>query len=391
MSAHADPSDGRRAARLAEMLRERGLDALLVESPADVRYLTGFSGSHGMAVLRATAAAADTAAGADAAPGADAREAGEGVHLFLTDFRYTTQAGEQVPAAFAREIVTGELLDAAAAALEGSEGRLGFDDASLTVARHRRLVEKLPQGWEAVACAGLVERLRLVKERFEIARIRAAAELADEALREILEGGLAGRSERDVAIELELRMRRLGAEGPSFSSIVAAGAHAALPHAEPRDEPIPRDVLVTIDWGALYDGYCSDCTRTYATGEGISARAREVYELVLAAQEAGLAAVKAGPSGREVDAVARAVIEQAGHGEHFGHGLGHGVGLEIHEGPRLSRTAGEEPLRAGNVVTVEPGVYLPGELGVRIEDLVVVGEGAQEVLTSLPKALTVVS
>jgi Xaa-Pro aminopeptidase len=391
MSAHADPSEGRRAARLAAMLGERGLDALLVERPADLRYLTGFSGSHGMAVLRATAPAADTAAMAGTAPGAEAREAGEGVHLFLTDFRYTTQSGEQVPAAFAREIVTGELLDAAAATLQGSEGRLGFDDASLTVARHRRLVEKLPQGWEAVACAGLVEGQRLVKERFEIARIRAAAELADEALREILEGGLVGRSERDVAIELELRMRRLGAEGASFSSIVAAGAHAALPHAEPRDEPIPRDVLVTIDWGALHDGYCSDCTRTYATGEGISERAREVYELVLAAQEAGLAAVQAGPSGREVDAVARAVIEQAGHGEHFGHGLGHGVGLEIHEGPRLSRTAGEEPLRAGNVVTVEPGVYLPGELGVRIEDLVVVGEDAQDVLTSLPKALTVVS
>jgi len=391
MSAHADPSDGRRAARVAGMLGERGLDALLVESPADLRYLTGFSGSHGLAVLRATAPEADTAAGVHATSGAAAREGGEGAHLFLTDFRYTTQSGEQVPAAFAREIVTGELLDAAAAALEGSEGRLGFDEASLTVARHRRLVEKLPQGWELLACAGLVEGLRLVKEPFEIARIRAAAELADEALREILEGGLVGRSERDVAIELELRMRRLGAEGPSFSSIVAAGAHAALPHAEPRDEPVPPDVLVTIDWGALHDGYCSDCTRTYATGEGISERAREVYELVLAAQEAGLAAVQAGPSGREVDAVARAVIEQAGHGEHFGHGLGHGVGMEIHEGPRLSRTAGEEPLRAGNVVTVEPGVYLPGELGVRIEDLVVVGEGAQEVLTSLPKALTVVS
>ena len=186
-------------------------------------------------------------------------------------------------------------------------------------------------------------------------------------------------------------MRRLGAEAASFPSIVAAGPHGALPHAEPREQEIPRDVLVTIDWGALHEGYCSDCTRTYATGEGISEQAREVYALVLAAQEAGLAAVAAGPSGREVDAVARAIIEQAGHGEHFGHGLGHGVGMEIHEGPRLSRTAGEDPLRPGNVVTVEPGVYLPGVLGVRIEDLVVVGEDAQEVLTGLPKALTVVS
>ncbi|HYM55106.1 MAG TPA: M24 family metallopeptidase, partial [Solirubrobacteraceae bacterium] len=211
------------------------------------------------------------------------------------------------------------------------------------------------------------------------------------ALEGVLRDGLVGRSEREVAIELESRMRRLGAEAPSFPSIVAAGPHGALPHATPRDEPIPPDVLVTIDWGALHEGYCSDCTRTYATGEAISGQARDIYALVLSAQEAGLAAVRAGRSGREVDAVARAVIEGAGHGEHFGHGLGHGVGMEIHEGPRLSRTAGEEPLLAGNVVTVEPGVYLPDRLGVRIEDLVVVGEEAQEVLTSLSKELTVIS
>jgi Xaa-Pro aminopeptidase len=148
---------------------------------------------------------------------------------------------------------------------------------------------------------------------------------------------------------------------------------------------------VTIDWGAMHAGYCSDCTRTYATGEGISEQAREVYALVLAAQQAGLAAVQAGPSGREVDAVARAVIDGAGQGEHFGHGLGHGVGMEVHEAPRLSRTEGERRLQAGNVVTVEPGVYLPGLLGVRIEDLVVVGEDGSEVLNGLDKALTVIS
>ena len=150
-------------------------------------------------------------------------------------------------------------------------------------------------------------------------------------------------------------------------------------------------MLLTIDWGALHEGYCSDCTRTYATGEGISAQARETYELVLAAQQAGVAAVRAGPTGREVDAVAREVIERAGQGEHFGHGLGHGVGMEIHEGPRLSRTDGDQPLRAGNVVTVEPGVYLPGRLGVRIEDLLVVLEDGRRALNGLDKALTVIS
>jgi Xaa-Pro aminopeptidase len=364
-----------RAARVAEELRERGLDVLLVETPINLRYLTGFTGTHGLALL--------------AAAGADGERPGE--HRFLTDFRYATQSSEQVPDAFAREVVAGELLDAAARSLSGSGGRLGFDEATLSVARHRKLLELLPDAWELVPCMGMVERFRAVKEAGEIARIRAASELADEALRGVLERGLVGRTERDVAIELEFRMRRLGAEAPSFPSIIAAGAHAALPHAEPRDEEIPSDVLLTIDWGALNEGYCSDCTRTFATGEAIPDQAREIYALVLCAQERGLAALKAGPTGREVDALAREVIEQAGHGEHFGHGLGHGVGMDIHEGPRLSRTAGDEPLRAGNVVTVEPGVYLPDRLGVRIEDLVAVQEDGSDVLTSLPKSLTMLS
>ena len=260
----------------------------------NIRYLTGFTGSNALVLI---------ASGEQA-----------GGHRFYTDFRYATQSAEQVQESFAREILADELIEAAVESLapEGSTGRLGFDDASLTVARHTHLRELLPDAWELVPCAGAVERLRAVKDEEEIARIRAASELADEALRHILERGLAGRTERDVAIDLELEMRRLGAEGPSFSSIVASGAHGALPHAEPRNEKIPRDVLVTIDWGALHEGYCSDCTRTYATGEHISTRAREIYELVLSAQTQGLAAVRAGPSGVELDAVARTVIEARG-------------------------------------------------------------------------------
>jgi Xaa-Pro aminopeptidase len=365
-----------RVRRLAGELAALELDALMVDSLVDVSYLTGFTGSHAMALVMADAAREEL-----------------GPDRFLTDFRYDTQSAEQVLDVFQREIVTGDLLDALAQALSERTGRLGFDDASLSVKGHGHLAELLGEGWELVPAGGAVKRLRAVKDAGEIARIRAASELADEALRLVLEDGLVGRTEREVAIELELRMRRLGAQAPSFPSIVASGDHAALPHAQPRDRPIARDVLVTIDWGALHEGYCSDCTRTYATGEGISAQAREIYALVLSAEEQGVAAVIAGRNGREVDAVAREVIEQAGQGENFGHGLGHGVGMEVHEGPRLSRTAGDEPLEAGNVVTVEPGVYLPGLLGVRIEDLVVVGEGAgsQEVLTSLPKELTVVS
>jgi Xaa-Pro aminopeptidase len=362
-----------RVERLVAELRE--LDALLVTNMVNISYLTGFTGSNALVLVDA-----------------DERTAR---HRLYTDFRYATQSAEQVPDVFAREIVTGELLDAAVAGLASTAaggGRLGFDDASLTVAQHARTRELLAPAWELVPCPGAVERLRAIKDAGEIARIRAAAQLADEALlRSVLERGLAGRVERDVAIDLEMEMRRLGADGPSFPSIVASGTHGALPHAEPRAEPIPRDVLVTIDWGALHEGYCSDCTRTYATGEGVSAQAREVYELVRSAQAEALAAVTAGPTGRELDGVARAAIERAGQGEHFGHGLGHGVGMEIHERPRLSRTAGEDPLRAGNVVTVEPGVYLPGDCGVRIEDLVVVRADGHEVLTGLPKELTVVS
>jgi Xaa-Pro aminopeptidase len=382
----------RRLQRLAGELAELDVDALLVESLIDLRYLTGFTGSNGMALVFAQAGGAPGAEAATEAGGA-AGGAGSGPHRFFSDFRYETQSAAQVPSLFEREISASgaDLLESVVDTLSSGGGRLGFDDAHVTVARHEKLRELVDEGWELVPCAGAVQRLRAVKEAGEIARIRAACALADEALRTVLEGGLAGRTERDVAIDLELRMRRLGAEASSFPAIVAAGAHGALPHAEPRDVEIRRDVLVTIDWGALLDGYCSDCTRTYASGEAISGRAREIYELVLGAQQTGLAAVMAGPNGQQVDAVAREVIERAGEGEHFGHGLGHGVGLEVHEAPRLSRTAGEQPLQAGNVVTVEPGVYLPGQLGVRIEDLVVVGDRSQEVLTSLPKVLTVIS
>jgi Xaa-Pro aminopeptidase len=393
-----------RARRLAALLSQSTLDVLLVTDPVNLHYLTGFTGTNGLALL--------------AAGGSSTQARGE-VGVFLTDFRYDTHSAAQVPAAYERRIVPVNLLEAAAELLgtparsgEGvpsadgasatgasalapvawlpAAGRLGFEDGVLTVRQHARLGELVRERWELVPCGPLVEELREVKEPGEVERIRAAAQLADEALREVLEGGIVGRTEREVALELELRMRRLGAHGPSFPSIVAAGAHAALPHAEPREHTIPPDTFVLIDWGAVYEGYCSDCTRTYATGERLPGEAREVYEVVRAAQLAGLHALRPGLNGKEVDAVARAAIEAAGHGEHFGHGLGHGVGLEVHEAPRLSRTAGEEPLRVGSVVTVEPGVYLPGRLGVRIEDLVAVGDDRCEVLSGLPKELTVV-
>jgi Xaa-Pro aminopeptidase len=192
-----------------------------------------------------------------------------------------------------------------------------------------------------------------------------------------------------VAVDLEHQMRLLGASEPSFGSIVASGSHGALPHATPRPEPIPADVLVTIDWGAVVDGYCSDCTRTFSTGDGLPDQAAAGYELVRSVQERSVAAVRAGATGKDVDALGRAEIDAAGHGEHYGHGLGHGVGLEVHEAPNMSPRS-TDTLAAGNIVSVEPGIYVPGEFGVRIEDLVAVTDEGCDVLTGLPKALTVV-
>jgi Xaa-Pro aminopeptidase len=372
---------GQRVARLVTQLRAQDVDALLLTDGVNVRYLCGFTGTSAVVLI---AAGAEGEEGAPTA-GRLAR------HRLITDFRYGTQASEEVLDAFEREVVLDNLFEAAATALDGEGGRLGFLERSLTVADHARLRELLSERWELVPCGALVARLRATKDADELARIRAASELADEALRAVLAQGLVGRSERDVALELELQMRRRGAQAPSFPPIVAAGAHAALPHAQPRAVEIPPDVLVTIDWGALLDGYCSDCTRTYASGANIAAQAREVYELVRSVQRQACDAVRAGASTHALDALAHGAIEQAGFGEHFGHGLGHGVGIEVHEGPRLSRTAPDESLRAGNVVTVEPGIYLPGQLGVRIEDLLVVGEEGHEVLTSLPTELEVVA
>jgi Xaa-Pro aminopeptidase len=354
-----------RADRLVALLDEREVDALLVTSLVNVRWLTGYTGSNGVVLV--------------------------GVHdlrTFLTDFRYVTQARQQVHG-FGQRIGENDLLDEALAALPQGDLRLGVEDQHVSVRTFDRLREALPASVELVPAGGGIEQLRTVKDAGEVARIRAAAELADAALQATLADGLAGRSERSVALALEAELRLLGAERPSFDTIVASGAHGALPHAVPRDAEIAAGDLVTIDWGAQLDGYCSDCTRTFAAGGEPDARAREVYELVLRAQLAGLDAVAPGVSGRDADAAARATIEAGGHGEHFGHGLGHGVGLEIHEAPRLSKTS-SATLAAGNVVTVEPGVYLPGELGVRIEDLVLVTDDGCERLNTLPKDLTVV-
>jgi Xaa-Pro aminopeptidase len=348
-----------RGDRLAALVAERELDCMLVTDLVNVRYLTGFGGTNGACICAA------------------------GSRLFLTDFRYTERAEAEVDG---WEVVTvkDDWLGGIAARLNG---RTGFEDHKMAVRTLAKLEGKLPDGVALEGAGGTVEKLRRVKDEDELAAIAAAAELADEVWRWSLERGLAGRGEVEVAAAAEARMRELGAE-PSFPAIVAAGPNGALPHAEPGGREIGRGELVVFDMGAQLDGYCSDGTRTFATGEP-GERAREIYETVREAQAAALAAVVAGVKAEDLDGVARERIATAGHGERFGHGLGHGVGLEVHEEPRVSQRS-DDVLAAGEVVTIEPGIYLPGELGVRIEDLVVVTADGHRNLSGLPKELQLV-
>jgi Xaa-Pro aminopeptidase len=352
-----------RVDRLVERLPEAGFDQLLVTDLINLRYLTGFVGSNGLALI-----------------GPDTR-------MFATDFRYAAQMADQVDGSFDCRELPRNLFADLEEVLPPGPVRLGYEN-SMPVRIHARLRDLLPDRVELVMADGLVEGMRAVKEPSEVDRLQAAAELADRALDQLLARGLAGRTERDAALELELTIRQAGAEQVSFEPIVAAGPQGALPHAAPRDVEIARGQLVVIDFGARLDGYCSDCTRTVAVGEP-ELDARETYALVLEAQSAGLAAVRAGAQCRHVDSAARDLITVAGHGEQFGHGLGHGVGLDIHEEPRLTQAA-EGTLAAGNVVTVEPGVYLPGRFGVRIEDLVVVTDDGCRIMTGITKDLLVI-
>jgi Xaa-Pro aminopeptidase len=345
-----------RGDRLEALVAARELDRLLVTDLVNVGYLTGFGGTNGACVC------------------------GEGVRVFLTDFRYTERAEAEIEG-WDVVTVTDDWMGGIAGYLAG---RSGFEDHKMSVRALKKLEEKLPDGVALEGAGGIVEKLRRVKGEAELAAIAAAAELADEVWRWSLERGLEGRGEVEVAGAAEARMRELGAE-PSFPTIVAAGPNGALPHAEPGAREIGAGELVVFDMGAKLDGYCSDGTRTFATGEP-GERAREVYEAVRESQEAALAAVRAGERAEAVDTVARDLIAAAGHGERFGHGLGHGVGLEVHEEPRVSQRS-EDVLEAGEVVTIEPGIYLPGELGVRIEDLVVVTAEGHRNLSGLPKDL----
>lgn len=350
----------RAVAGLAES--EGGAPGLLISDPANRQYATGFTGSAGYGLFTTDRA------------------------ILLTDFRYVEQAKRQAPGCEIRRHGTPATATLREVAAELGLTRLAFEAEQVSVAERGRLADALPD-LELVPTERLIEKLRMVKDDAELRLIEAAVECADEAFARLLASGVVvpGRTEREVAAKLEYEMKMLGAARPSFDTIVASGPRSSLPHGRASDRVMARGDFVTIDFGAEVDGYCSDITRTLVLG-GPTAKQREIYDLVLKAQLAGVAAIRPGISGREADAAARDLIVAAGHGEHFGHGLGHGIGLAVHESPRLAPTS-DAVLAAGMVSSVEPGIYIPGWGGVRIEDLVVVTDDGCRVLTKTTKQL----
>ena len=342
-----------RVQKLVEKLEE----PLIVTGEANIRYLAGFVSSNVSLVVEP-----------------------ERVRLF-TDFRYATAARgvEDVEFVETRRMVIPHMA-------ELLSGTFGFESEHLTYAAYEELGEG---GLELVPRKGLVESLRAVKDEEEIEKIRRAAAITNRAYQQFAEERFVGRSEKELAWRMTSLLHELGAEDVSFETIVAGGANGARPHADPTDRPIESNTTVVVDAGGVLDGYCSDCTRTFATGELPDELAR-AYEICLEAQLKGLEAARAGVEGKQADAAARSVIADAGLGDKFGHGLGHGVGIDVHEAPHVAATS-EDKLAANNVCTIEPGIYLEGLGGIRIEDLVVITDDEPEILSSFPKELITVS
>lgn len=345
-----------RLAAIRALLAEQNLAAVIVSKPENRLYFSGFTGSSGLLLVSADAA------------------------RLITDFRYVEQATRQAPD-FAVVRHGADIYETLAAEVKAIGGqRIGFESDFVTWDAYKRLINV---GGELAPLH--LDKLRMVKDDDELAALRRAVRIADDAFSHILSYIHPGVSERDIALEMEYFMRRQGAEKMAFDMIVASGARSALPHGRASSKCIAAGDFITMDFGAVYGGYHSDITRTVVVGKA-TPRQREIYRLVLIAQTAGLAAVSPGRVCREVDADARKVIIDAGYGEYFGHGLGHGVGLAIHEEPRLS-PACDATLAPGMTVTVEPGVYIPDWGGVRIEDTVLVTAAGVEVLTASGKEL----
>lgn len=352
------PSD-LRLEKLRHQLENQGLDALVVTHPQNRRYLSGFTGSDGALFITPDQA------------------------ILITDFRYLEQAEGESPD-FELAKATTDLFPKAVRELVAKSGvqRVGFESHHLSVAKHGDWSAEAA-GFELVPVGELVEKMRAIKDEGEMGKIRRAVALGDAAMAHIREFIKPGVTEKEVAWELEVHMRTHGAEAVAFDIIVASGPNGAMAHATISDRAIGVGEPIVIDIGARVHGYHSDLTRTLVLGEP-DARFQEIYDLVLKAQEGALEGIRPEMTGREADALARDVIEEAGYGENFGHGLGHSVGLEIHENPK-ARKVSEDVLRPGMTLTVEPGIYITGWGGVRIEDLVVIRQDRVEVLSQADK------
>ena len=350
--------------QIADKLSQYDLDAMLIVSEPGERYAVGFQGEGYVLVTR------------------------EG-SWYSTDGRYIEAAQKQVTGAEVVLISRERSHLALARDFLEARGlkRVGFESAAVSVAQHWRWQESFPKGCELIPAQELLDGLRASKDREELAAMVQAQKITDAAFGEILNYIRPGLTEQEVAARLVYELLRRGARKVSFDPIVAAGANGSMPHAVPGETVIQKGMFVTMDFGCVYDGYCSDMTRTVAVGQPTQEMER-VYETVLAAQKAGIAAARAGMPGRELDAAARKVIEEAGYGDYFTHSFGHSLGLEIHESPNASPSE-TRPLPAGTVISAEPGIYLPGRFGVRIEDVLVLEEGGCRDITQSPKNLIV--
>lgn len=359
----ADTRFSNRRRRLASTLAGQRIDGVVITHLTHVRYLTGFSGSNGGLLLRKDLSA-----------------------LMATDGRYTTQIADEVPDI---EAVLGRDVGPHLLSQLDGEMRVGYEADYVTVSQLKRMEEAAPEGVTLVPVSGVIEDIRLIKDHIELQKLEEIAALANQALTELIEAGevAAGRTERQVAADLEYRMRMLGSERVSFDTIVASGENSAKPHHGADDRELRNGDLVTIDFGAHLRGFNSDCTRTFVIGE-VTEFAQEIYDIVLRAQEAGVKASVPGASLVDVDAACREIISEAGYGEYFVHSTGHGIGLDVHEGPSAAKT-GTGELAEGMTLTIEPGIYVPGKGGVRIEDSLIITSGAPKIITAYPKDLQV--
>lgn len=353
-----------RTKKLVQQFEKLGVDAVLITSIYNRRYLTGFTGSSAYIYIS------------------------KDRQVLLTDFRYIIQATAQCPDYEIVDYKKLGLIETLQNYLrEDSVKSVGFEGNLITYGEQQNLSTRLSE-YEWKSIGNVVEEIRMIKSAEEMIYLRKASQIGDEAFSHMLDYIKVGMTEKEIALELEFTMRKLGASANSFDPIIASGVNGALPHARPTDKPIQRGELLTMDFGCIYEGYCSDMTRTIAIGQ-INEKQKEIYDVVLKAHLESLAALKPGMTGKQLDTIARDIIKDAGYGEYFGHSLGHSVGLEVHESPSLSQL-GLTALEEGMLATIEPGIYIEGIGGVRIEDLAVVtANGSESLVTSEKKLITI--